>query len=49
MAYFAYSSIILGKSMAEKITLPTVLVTMHMVWGAGYLLSPKGLMAEEAA
>jgi hypothetical protein len=41
-------SIILGKSMAEKITLPTVLVTMHMVWGAGYLSSPRRLMAEEA-
>lgn len=40
-------SIWIGKSLAEKIILPIVLFTMHMVWGAGYLSSPKGLMAEE--
>jgi len=37
----------IGKSVAEKAILPLVLFTMHMVWGAGYLSSPKGLMAEE--
>jgi hypothetical protein len=36
-----------GRSFTEKLILPIVLVTMHMVWGAGYLSSPKGLMAEE--
>jgi glycosyltransferase involved in cell wall biosynthesis len=41
-------SLIIGKSIIEKLILPTVLIVMHMVWGAGYLLSPKGLMAEEA-
>ena len=40
-------SLILGRSLIEKLILPTVLFTMHMVWGAGYLTSPKGLMAEE--
>ncbi len=40
-------SIWIGKGLAEKIILPIVLFTMHMVWGAGYLSSPKGLMAEE--
>ena len=34
-------SLIIGKSLFEKIFLPIVLFTMHMVWGAGYLLSPK--------
>lgn len=40
-------SLILGRSLIEKLALPTILLTMHMVWGAGYLTSPKGLMAEE--
>jgi hypothetical protein len=41
-------SLLIGKSLIEKLILPIVLFTMHMVWGAGYLTSPKGLMAEEA-
>jgi hypothetical protein len=41
-------SLVIGKSLIEKLILPTVLIVMHMVWGAGYLSSPKGLMAEEA-
>ncbi len=40
-------SLILGRTLVEKFILPVVLITMHMVWGAGYLSSPKGLMAEE--
>ena len=40
-------SLVIGKSLIEKLILPTVLIVMHMVWGAGYLSSPKGLMAEE--
>ena len=36
-------SLIIGMSLFEKIFLPIVLLTMHMVWGAGYLLSPKRL------
>jgi hypothetical protein len=47
LALILIGSIVLGKSIAEKIVLPTVLVTMHMVWGAGYLSSPKKLMAED--
>ena len=43
-----FGSLIISKSFIEKLILPTVLIVMHMVWGAGYLLSPKGLMAEEA-
>ena len=48
LALILIGSLVLGKSLVEKIILPTVLVTMHMVWGAGYLSSPKGLLAEEA-
>ncbi len=40
-------SLVIGKSISEKVILPAVLITMHMVWGAGYLSSPRGLMAEE--
>jgi hypothetical protein len=41
-------SLVIGKNIVEKLILPIVLFTMHMVWGAGYLSSPRGLMAEEA-
>ncbi len=40
-------SFVIGKSFTERLILPVVLATMHMVWGAGYLSSPKGLLAEE--
>ena len=35
---------IIGKSLIEKLYLPLVLATMHMVWGIGYLFSPKNLV-----
>jgi len=47
LAAVIFGSLIIGKSLPEKLILPAVLTTMHMVWGAGYLLSPKGLVAEE--
>jgi hypothetical protein len=47
LALILIGSLIVGRSLTEKLILPIVLVTMHMVWGAGYLSSPKGLMAEE--
>ena len=37
----------LGKSTAEKIILPTVFATMHMVWGLGFLTSPKRLVGQD--
>ncbi|CAN2234219.1 N-glycosyltransferase [actinobacterium SCGC AAA044-D11] len=40
-------SLWIGTGLSQKLILPVVLFTMHMVWGAGYLSSPKGLMAEE--
>lgn len=38
----------LGKSWAEKVILPSVFLTMHMIWGLGFLTSPKRLVGEEA-
>jgi glycosyltransferase involved in cell wall biosynthesis len=38
---------IIGKSVGEKFFLPAILATMHMSWGAGYLTSPPGLIAED--
>jgi glycosyltransferase involved in cell wall biosynthesis len=37
------SSIIIGKSMGEILCLPTILLTMHISWGLGFLTSPKSL------
>lgn len=39
-------SLRIGKSALEKIFLPPILITMHMVWGAGFLTSPKRLMQQ---
>lgn len=47
VAALILGSLVIGKTFAEKLILPVVLATMHMVWGAGYLSSPKGLLAEE--
>lgn len=37
----------LGKSLSEKIILPSVFSTMHMVWGLGFLTSPKRLVGQD--
>lgn len=37
----------LGGSLIERLLLPTVLATMHMSWGWGFLTSPKHLLPEE--
>ncbi len=39
-------SLRIGKSALEKLFLPPILITMHMVWGAGFLTSPKRLMQQ---
>ncbi len=33
----------IGKSLAEFVSLPLILLTMHMTWGIGFLTSPKSL------
>lgn len=38
------SSLFIGKGIYEKITLPSVLITMHMSWGFGFITSPKNLI-----
>lgn len=38
---------VIGNSIAEKLILPTVLTTMHLSWGFGFLTSPRGLIPEE--
>jgi len=38
------SSLIIGKGIYQKISLPSVLITMHMSWGFGFLTSPKNLI-----
>ena len=39
-------SFVIGKSLSEKFILPSVLLTMHFVWGMGFVLSPKNLITE---
>jgi glycosyltransferase involved in cell wall biosynthesis len=38
------SSLFIGKCIYEKITLPSVLITMHASWGFGFITSPKNLI-----
>lgn len=40
-------SFFIGKGLLEKIVLPSVLATMHLCWGWGFLTSPRGLLPEE--
>jgi glycosyltransferase involved in cell wall biosynthesis len=35
-----------GKSLFEKLRLPSVFLTMHMSWGLGFLSSPKDLLQD---
>ncbi len=42
-----FGSFLIGKTLLEKIVLPSVLATMHMSWGWGFLTSPRGLLPEE--
>lgn len=37
-------SLVIGKSIIEKVSLPAVLATMHLSWGLGYLTSPRKLI-----
>jgi glycosyltransferase involved in cell wall biosynthesis len=38
-------SIVIGKSLFEKVALSSVLATMHISWGIGYITSPRNLIA----
>lgn len=38
------SSLFIGKGLYEKLRLPSVLITMHLAWGLGFITSPKNLI-----
>ena len=40
------AGMLLGKGLVEKITMPAVLFTMQMAWGAGFVTSPKSLVPQ---
>ncbi|NQW74295.1 MAG: glycosyltransferase family 2 protein [Candidatus Planktophila sp.] len=41
--FIVISSVIIGKSLIEVLSLPSILLTMHMCWGLGFLTSPRSL------
>lgn len=41
------ASLLIGRGIADYLRLPWILMTMHMSWGAGYLLSPRSLVPSE--
>jgi succinoglycan biosynthesis protein ExoA len=46
--FILIASAIIGKSLAEFVSLPLILLTMHMTWGIGFLTSPKSLAPKVA-
>ena len=41
--FILIASVVIGKSVGEFLCLPTILLTMHISWGVGFLTSPKSL------
>lgn len=41
--FILIASAVIGKSMGEILCLPTILLTMHISWGLGFLTSPNSL------
>jgi glycosyltransferase involved in cell wall biosynthesis len=41
--FVLFASVAIGKSAGEVLCLPTILLTMHISWGLGFLTSPKSL------
>ncbi len=41
--FILMASFVIGKSLGEVVSLPLILLTMHMCWGTGFLTSPKSL------
>jgi glycosyltransferase involved in cell wall biosynthesis len=41
--FILIASVVIGKSMGEILCLPTILLTMHVSWGFGFLTSPNSL------
>jgi len=42
--FILMASFRIGKSLGEVVSLPIILLTMHMSWGLGFLTSPKSLV-----
>lgn len=45
--YTLVAGVTLGKGLLEKITMPAVLFTMQMAWGAGFITSPKSIVPQD--
>ena len=43
-AFLIFASVAIGKSMKERIYLPSILLTMHMSWGLGFITSSRRLV-----
>ena len=41
--FILLASLVIGKSVGEILSLPLILLTMHLSWGTGFLTSPKSL------
>ena len=41
--FILVASVFIGKNLGEIVCLPTILLTMHISWGLGFLTSPKSL------
>jgi glycosyltransferase involved in cell wall biosynthesis len=41
--FILIASVVIGKNAGEILCLPTILLTMHISWGVGFLTSPKSL------
>jgi glycosyltransferase involved in cell wall biosynthesis len=41
--FILLASVVIGKSVGEVVSLPLILLTMHVCWGIGFLTSPKSL------
>jgi glycosyltransferase involved in cell wall biosynthesis len=41
--FILLASLVIGKSLGEILSLPLILLTMHLSWGTGFLTSPKSL------
>ncbi len=42
--FILIASVVIGKSLSEVLSLPSILLTMHMCWGTGFLTSPRSLV-----
>jgi GT2 family glycosyltransferase len=41
--FILVASLLIGKTLGEVVSLPLILLTMHVCWGTGFLTSPKSL------